>query len=132
MKNRVTGISAVQSRVAFKISAPKELAGLSRSEVALVGSGADAAAVITYGTGLGSVVVVERSASAKKQGNAQANSGEGDGQGLSLPTVDVGGAKATALSTALGTGLQFERDGVSYTVIGSVGQATAEAIARGL
>ena len=128
---KVTGFDAVAAKVSFKLVAPAEIAGLKRSEVMLAGKGKDAAAVITYGTGLGSVVVIERNASAKKAAKAQTKQG-GESQGVSLPTVDVGGAQATELPTALGTGLMFERGGVSYTVFGSVEKATAEAVARGL
>ena len=43
-----------------------------------------------------------------------------------------GGVSAQELPTALGTVVRFERDGVAYTVVGSVPPAKAEAAARGL
>ena len=59
-------------------------------------------------------------------------SGSGDHQGLSLPTVSINGATGQELDTALGTVVRFTRGGVTYTVIGSVPAAAAEAAARGL
>ena len=54
------------------------------------------------------------------------------GRGLSLPTVSINGATGQELDTALGTMVRFTRDGVAYTVIGSVPSAAADAAARGL
>jgi hypothetical protein len=49
-----------------------------------------------------------------------------------LPKVDINGAKASELRTALGTVLSFERAGVRYLVAGAVSPAGVEEIARGL
>ena len=49
-----------------------------------------------------------------------------------LPQVNIDGATGTELATALGTIVTFERDGVSYTVAGSVPPVAAENAARGL
>jgi hypothetical protein len=46
--------------------------------------------------------------------------------------VDVNGATAKVLDTPLGSVVTFERGGISYTVLGSVHAADAEAAARGL
>jgi outer membrane lipoprotein-sorting protein len=57
---------------------------------------------------------------------------EKDGTIEGLPTVDVGGAKASELKTALGTILTFERSGIRYVVAGAVPAAAVEAVAKGL
>ena len=49
-----------------------------------------------------------------------------------LQELSIDGTTAYELATALGTVVQFERDGVSYTVVGSVPPAAAEAAARAL
>jgi len=50
----------------------------------------------------------------------------------SLPKVSIEGATGTELSTALGTVVSFERDGVSHVVGGSIEPVAAEAAAREL
>ena len=78
---------------------------------------------MTYGKGLGALIVT------------QAPAGHGDSplRGLEgLQELSIDGTTAHELATALGTLVQFERDGVSYTVIGSVPAAAAEAAARAL
>ena len=87
------------------------------------------AALVVYGHGLGSVVVLEQVAS---RASAPRPSSGGDRQGLSLPTVQVNGATAQELDTAIGTLVRFTRGGVSYTVAGSVSRTVADAAARGL
>lgn len=117
----VTGADAVARAVPFKLSAPDTLAGLPRDEVRLLDWHGSAAALATYGRGLGGIAVIERTAdSAKSSGD------------FNLPHVSIDGATGQELATALGTVVDFERDGVSYTVLGSVGPSTAEAAARGL
>ncbi len=111
----ITGVSAVAARVPFTLDAPAALAGLTRSSVTLVGRGADAGALITYGQGLGSVVVLERPGHAAKVAQPS-----GDQPGLSLPSATINGTSAQELPTALGTVLEFARSGVSYTVAGSL------------
>jgi outer membrane lipoprotein-sorting protein len=49
-----------------------------------------------------------------------------------LPKVQIDGATATELPTALGTLLTFERSGVRYLLAGAVTPAALEAAARGL
>ena len=42
-----------------------------------------------------------------------------------LPSVSIGGTTGHELATALGTVVTFTRDGVSYTVLGSIPPAAA-------
>jgi hypothetical protein len=65
-------------------------------------------------------------------GQGPADHGGDGAPGLSLPTVDINGAAGQELATPLGTLIRFERDGVQYTIAGSVPQAVAEDAARGL
>jgi hypothetical protein len=81
-------------------------------------------AVVGYGKGLGGILVLEHPKGA-------ATAGEKDPL-AALPAVSIGGATGHELATALGTVLTFDRAGVSYTVLGSVPPAAAEAAARGL
>jgi outer membrane lipoprotein-sorting protein len=119
----VTGLDAVQRQTSFPLSAPPSLAGMARDQVRLVSSGDEASALITYGQGLGGIVVLE-----------QATSGEGDeAGGLQLPSVTIDGAtKGEELETPLGTVIRFRREGVEYTVAGSVTPAVALEVAQGL
>jgi outer membrane lipoprotein-sorting protein len=115
----VTGLDAVQLQTSFAISAPQNLADMARNEVRLVSSGSDAGALATYGQGLGGLAVLELPA-----GEAAAH-GAGQG-GLQLPSVDIEGAtKGQKLETPLGTVIRFQREGVEYTVGGSVPAAIA-------
>ena len=117
----VSGLAAVRRRVSFPVSAPDELAGLTRSGATLAEDGKRSGAVLTYGKGLGSLVVV------------QGPSGRRDPlAGLPLPEVNIDGATGHELATALGTIVTFDRDGVSYLVAGLVPPVAAENAARGL
>jgi outer membrane lipoprotein-sorting protein len=78
--------------------------------------------VTTHGSGVSAITVLEGKA---KQGT-QSSAAEG------LPKVDINGAKASELRTALGTVLSFERSGVRYLVGGAVAPGAVEEIARGL
>ena len=49
-----------------------------------------------------------------------------------MQKLALGDATGHELTTALGTVVEFERDGVAYTVLGSVPAAAAEAAARAL
>ena len=49
-----------------------------------------------------------------------------------LPEINIDGVTGSELATALGTVVTFERNGVSYTVAGSVPPLAAENAARGL
>jgi outer membrane lipoprotein-sorting protein len=116
-----TGADAVQQHLAFPLAAPAELAGLPRGTIRLAGDGAQSGAVMTYGTGLGSIVVFERP-----------NQSHEPLSGLPLPAVNIDGATGKELATALGTVVTFHRDGVSYLVAGLVPPVAAENAARGL
>jgi outer membrane lipoprotein-sorting protein len=121
----LTGAPAVAAAVPFKLVAPTSLVGLPRRRVTLLKMGSQSAAMVGYGENLGGMVVIERRASS----SAKPSGGLG---GLSLPSVSINGAKGQELSTALGTVLTFTRDGVSYTVLGSVPATAAELAARAL
>jgi outer membrane lipoprotein-sorting protein len=123
----VTGLEAVQRQTSFPLSAPPSLAGMERDRVRLVSSGSDAGALVTYGKGLGGIAVLELPAK-------RAASGEGDeAGGLQLPSVGIDGAtKGEELETPLGTAIRFRREGVEYTVAGSVTPAVAREAAQGL
>jgi outer membrane lipoprotein-sorting protein len=120
----VSGLTAVAAAAPFTLVAPDSLNGLSRGSVVLLGSGSGATALLSYGSGLGTVLVVERQAAAPSDLAAEI-------AGL-LPGVSLAGVDGHELVTALGTLVGFDRAGVSYTVVGSVSQANAEAAARTL
>jgi hypothetical protein len=52
--------------------------------------------------------------------------------GFQLPEINIDGATGTEIATPLGTVVRFQRDGVAYTVLGSVPPVAAENAARGL
>jgi outer membrane lipoprotein-sorting protein len=131
--HQVTGLAAVARALPFKLAAPSTAAGLHRGTVALLHGGPHAAALVTYGQGLGTVAIVERVSSGQSSGGfGGLSSGGSDGQGLSVPTVSINGTSGQELDTALGTVINFTRDHVAYTVLGSVHPAVARAVARGL
>ena len=117
----VEGLADVQKQVDFTISAPDTLAGLPRHDVSLIRSDNSNGALVTYGQGLGAIVVFQQ--------KATPDSGK---SGLRLPSVNIDGATGSELPTALGTIVTFTRNGVSYTVAGSVPPLAAENAARGL
>ena len=118
----VTGMSAVQSELPFKVAAPATLAGLPRREVHLASVNSTKAATIVYGEGLGGIAVLETASGSSSKG-----------KGLeSLPAVSINGSTGHELATELGTVVTLRRAGVQYTVIGSVPPAAAEAAARAL
>jgi outer membrane lipoprotein-sorting protein len=118
----VTGVDAVAAALSFKLAAPDTLDGLARNDVRLLGSGADAGALVTYGEGLGSVVVTEHAAASAQDASLFDL----------LPSVTINGATGHELVTALGTVVQYSTGGVAYTVAGSVTQSDAETAARAL
>jgi outer membrane lipoprotein-sorting protein len=118
--SRVRGVDAVQERLGFQLSAPAELAGLPRTDVRLVNANGSPAALSVYGEGMGAILVLQREAGEKRE------LPEG------LPRVNIDGATGTEVATPLGTLVTFERDGVSYLVVGSVPPVAAENAARGL
>jgi outer membrane lipoprotein-sorting protein len=81
--------------------------------------------VTTHGKGLGAIALLE---SPVKAGEQQSAGSQLEG----LQKVNVNGASASELPTALGTLLTFERAGVRYLLAGSVTPASIEAFARGL
>jgi outer membrane lipoprotein-sorting protein len=122
----VTGLEAVQRQASFAVSAPPSLTGMARDEVRLVSAGKDAGALVTYGKGLGGLAVLELPA-------GKESSSGGDQGGLQLPSVSIEGAtKGQELETPLGTVVRFQRDGVEYTVAGSVPASVAREAAQGL
>jgi outer membrane lipoprotein-sorting protein len=128
----VSGAAAVARRVPFALNAPRSLVGLPRQSVTLLDWSGHPAALVTFGQNLGGVAVIEQSASGS-HGLPSGSIGGGQGSpGLNLPSVSINGQTARELSTALGTVLTFTRGRVSYTVLGSVPPAAAEAAARAL
>jgi outer membrane lipoprotein-sorting protein len=126
----LTGAAAVARQLPFKLVAPTKLVGLPRRSVTLLDWAGRPAALVSYGQNLGGVAVIEQTPD--RSANAASQS-SGDGHnGLSLPTVSINGATAQELDTALGTMVRFTRGGVTYTVVGSVPAAAADAAARAL
>jgi outer membrane lipoprotein-sorting protein len=123
----ISGVAAVSRHVPFALVAPRSLVGLPRQGVTLLNWGGKPAALATYGQGLGGMAVIEQRAD-----GASASTSQSSGSGLSLPTVSIHGSTGQELSTALGTMIRFTRNGVAYTVIGSVAPYAAEQAARGL
>ena len=117
---RVRGVEAVQQRLGFELSAPDELAGLPRTSVRLVDAGGEPGALSVYGEGMGAIVVLQRAAGPQRE------------PGFALPRINIDGSTGTELATPLGTVVTFNRDGVSYIVLGSVPPVAAENAARGL
>jgi outer membrane lipoprotein-sorting protein len=116
----VRGVDAVQERLSFTLSAPKELAGLPRTDVRLVNAGGKPAALSVYGEGMGAILVLQSEAG--PEGKSE----------LQLPQINIDGATGTELATPLGTVVTFRRGDVSYVVLGSVPPVAAENAARGL
>jgi outer membrane lipoprotein-sorting protein len=126
----ITGAAAVAKRLPFRLRAPSKLVGLPRRSVTLLDWGGKPAALASYGQNLGGIAVIEQPADSTK---SVAPSGTGgDRHGLNLPTVSINGATGQELDTALGTMVRFTRAGVTYTVLGSVPAAAADAAARAL
>ncbi len=129
----VTGVGAVAKKLPFTLVAPKQLVGLPRRDVTLLSWGGHPAALVSYGQNLGGVAVIEQPAASasKTLGGSASSSGRGH-RGLTLPTVSINGVTGQELDTALGTVVRFTRNGVTYTVLGSVPAAAADAAARAL
>ena len=136
----VRGVEDVQAELPFRLAAPSKLVGLPRRDVRLVEKPEGRTAVVVYGRGLGAIVVAQSEARRGKGarpgpfGEPERGEGrEGMREGApSLPKVSIEGATGTELSTALGTVVTFERDGVSHVVGGSIEPVAAEAAAREL
>ncbi len=125
---QVTGAAAVAKHVPFRLVAPATLVGLPRRSTTLLDWSGHPAALLAYGQNLGGIAVIEQTAT----NTAAVPKPKGDHAGLTLPTVSINGASGQELDTALGTMVRFTRGGVTYTVIGSVPPAAAEAAARSL
>jgi hypothetical protein len=122
----VEGVAAVQAKVGFPLAAPDTLVGLPRQMVRLVQAGNQPGALIVYGQGLGAIAVYERAA------QAQTGTAATDSPLAQLPSVSINGATGHELATALGTGVEVDRSGVSYLIAGSIPASAAEAAAREL
>jgi outer membrane lipoprotein-sorting protein len=131
-KRPVTGLAAVQARLPFRLAAPGRLIGLPRRQVTLLDWHGTPAALVTYGEGLGGIAVLERPARGEGRSSSQRGHGGAHSEDIRLPRVTIDGTAGTELATALGTAVTFQRDGVAYTVLGSVRPRAAEAAARGL
>jgi hypothetical protein len=118
----VSGVAAVRRAVDFPLAAPAKVAGLERRSFHLIRTGRDTGALGVYGQGLGAILVFE----------TKAAGGSAPLRVLRLPQVNIDGRTGTELATALGTIVTFERDGVRYTVAGSVPPVAAENAARAL
>jgi outer membrane lipoprotein-sorting protein len=93
---------------------------------------ASGGAVLTYGSGWGTVVLAEKTGGDEVP-EPQRETGEGREDGLQVPTVDLGGGvEAREVATPVGTVLSWRSSGVSYTLAGSVPAAELEAAARTL
>ena len=93
---------------------------------------ASGGAVLTYGSGWGTVVLAEKTGGDEVP-EPQQETGDGREGGLQLPTVDLGGGVgAREVATPVGTVLSWSSGGVSYTLAGSVPAAELEAAARTL
>ncbi len=117
-----SGLPAVQAALSFPLVAPDSLVGLPRQTVQLLDSGDSKGALIVYGHGLGAILLVERPADASN----------GKSQLDALPKVSINGVTGHELATQLGTAIQFEHAGVSFTLAGSLPPPAAEAAARAI
>ncbi len=125
------GLAAVQAAVPFALDAPPTLAGMTRDEVGGAQINGHAAALITYGEGLGGIAVLE--STAQRSGETAKQPAEEAGGFLGeLPKVALPGASASELPTPLGTLLSFQRAGVEYVLVGSVTPTTLQEAAKGL
>lgn len=128
----VQGLDAVKAKLPFALVAPDQIAGLPRKQVRLVSGGDSPKAVVIYGQGLGAIAVLESQSTGSDAAPAP-KSGDHGGSGMGqLPTVAINGATGHELPTALGTLLTWQRDGVSYTLVGSLPSDAARAAATDL
>ena len=119
--NAVTGLAAVQAAVDFPVVAPDTLVGLPRKDVRTINGNN---ALVIYGQGLGAIIVVER--------KADATGSQHSGPMSALPAVSLDGLTGHELATQLGTALEWQRNGVSFVLAGSLPPAAAESAARSL
>ncbi len=130
-RRAVTGTAAVARHLPFTLLAPSTLVGLPRQSVTLLNWGGHPASLVTYGQNLGGIAVIEQSAAGGSGPGSSSQSG-GHDRGFNLPTISINGATGQELDTALGTVIRFTSGEVTYTVLGSVPPAAAEAAARAL
>lgn len=125
------GLAAVQAAVPFTLDAPATLAGMARDEVRGAQVNGHAAALVTYGQGLGSVAVLESEAKSEGAGSEEEAlpSFLGDLPKVALPGTSTG---ATELPTPLGTLMRFQKGDVEYLLAGSVTAARLQEAAKGL
>ena len=123
-------LAAVRRALSFDVAAPATLAGLPRRVVRLVTLDGERGALAIYGKGLGAIGVLQHKAGAAKP-PAPTSRRHGD-RSLRLPQIEIDGATATELATALGTVVTFSQDGVAYVVAGAVAPVVAENAARDL
>ena len=127
------GVKAVAQQLPFRLVAPSTLVGLPRRDVTLLDWGGHPAGARLLRTEprrhRGDRAA---GASAGKTFGMGSSANGRDHRGLSLPTVSINGVTGQELDTALGTVVRFTRGGVTYTVLGSVPAAAADAAARAL
>ncbi|HLB19115.1 MAG TPA: hypothetical protein VK613_08300 [Gaiellaceae bacterium] len=116
-----TGLAAVQAAVDFPVIAPDTLVGLPRQDVRTVKGNN---ALVVYGQGLGAIVVLER--------KTDTTAGQQAGPMAALPSVSLDGLTGHELATQLGTAIEWQRNGVSFVLAGSLPPAAAESAARAL
>lgn len=129
-----TGAAAAQAQLPFKLSAPATLDGRPQSQVRSLQWNGHAAALISYGQGLGGLYVIERTADGGSSNHAASGSAPplGHNGAPALPSISINGSPGSELVTALGTIVQFQRGAVAYLVAGSVPANDVVSAARGL
>ena len=134
----VASVAEAQEVVGFPVRQLADAPG-SRELTEIRVTGSDRV-VQTYGEGWGTVVLVQKpdqgpeSADQSREDSSREANGENDGRDgqLQVPAVDLGGVEAKEISTPIGTGLSWDANGVSYTLVGSVPATELEEAARGL
>lgn len=126
--SEVKTVAKAQRRVDFEIDELASPPG-GRELTGVYLKGAEGV-VLTYGSGWGTVVLAQ---GPQNDGASAPQRMAAGGNDLALPTVDLGGgAKATELSTPVGTALRWNAGEVSYVLAGSVPAADLERAAREL
>lgn len=117
-----SGVFSFETPPGAQVQDIKTEQAASRHPEAPATGGSGGHGVTVHGSGITSIVVAKHASS----GKSSSSSLEG------LPKVNINGASASELKTALGTVLTFERSGASYIVAGALPAGTVEALARGL
>ena len=137
---QVASVEEAQQIVGYPVEQISAPGGRELTEIRVLGSDG---VIQTYGEGWGTVTLVQKPEGAKEQQEGESPDGgsqeegsdrKGDGRGgeLQIPTIDLGGVEAQEISTPIGTGLSWNANGVSYSLVGSVPAAELEEVARGL